>query len=298
MGTRVARIYDKYSGQCGGRYDEAWENCCCALRSFSSGIDQDFKAAFCEMVDVAAARLKPGSALPIRPLILAGDDVCFVTAGSIGLECARIFLERLAWRSNCVDGIPYAACAGVALIHRKYPFHRAYNLAEELCASAKRFGAELSPSGNVSAMDWHIEFGQFKDSLKELRTEDYLTEDGCSLTLRPVAVLLPKEENIRSESPRTYEFFRRLCTGIQQKCRQVARGKIKELRTALKQGELESRFFLQDQELHGLFQGQDIDGISMDTPYLSLNGGTYCLLFDAIEMTDHYKILGEEEADG
>ena len=57
---------------------------------------------------VAGQRGISSAALPIRPLILAGDDVCFVTAGRIALECARVFLERLRARvcllytSRCV----------------------------------------------------------------------------------------------------------------------------------------------------------------------------------------------------
>ena len=45
-----------------------------------------------------------------------------------------------------------------------------YDMAEQLCSSAKRFGAGLDPECGISAIDWHIEFGQLKDSLAEIRT--------------------------------------------------------------------------------------------------------------------------------
>ncbi len=144
------------------------------------------------MAETLARRTEQTKILPLRPIILAGDDACFVTAGSIGLECARIFNKDLTSLTNKADGQPYAACAGVALVHQKYPFHRAYQLAESLCGNAKKYGADLDERRQVSAMDWHIEFGQLKDSLSDLR-QDYQTEDGCRLELRPVSLVLPPD---------------------------------------------------------------------------------------------------------
>lgn len=294
MGTKVAKIYEKYSHP-----GADWEECCKSLKNFSDGIDLDFKNSFREMVDEMIARQSPDATLPVRPLILAGDDVCFVTRGKIGLECARVFLECLARKENVelrkLSGVDaaYAACAGVALVHKKYPFHRAYELAEELCSSAKRFGASLDPAGRISAMDWHIEFGQLRGGLSELRKTDYITEDGDHLTLRPVTVLVPDGVRKAPESPRTYRFFRRLCADVQKECSKIARGKIKELRTALKQGKIESEFFLKNNEIHRLLR---LLGRETENAHGIIDGEEYCLLFDAIELMDHYTAFGEEEA--
>lgn len=99
MGKRVERIYEK----CGD-----WEDCRRTLRRFSEGIQRDFEQAFREMVEtVIAARGCPVDQLPIRPVVLAGDDVCFVTAGNIGMECARVFMEKLSAMENCEQpGMP------------------------------------------------------------------------------------------------------------------------------------------------------------------------------------------------
>lgn len=63
-------------------------------------------------------------------------------------------------------------------------------MAEELCSSAKKFGSSIDETGAISAMDWHIEFGQLKENLGSIR-EEYETEDGNRLELRPVAVIVP-----------------------------------------------------------------------------------------------------------
>ena len=112
MGKRVEGLYETKT--------VSWEECRTSLQRFSAGIQHDFEQAFFETVDEMIAQkedLTP-PILPIRPVILAGDDVCFVTAGSIGLECARIFLEKLTAKTNQEDGRPYAACAGVAMVHQ------------------------------------------------------------------------------------------------------------------------------------------------------------------------------------
>lgn len=308
MGKRVDGIY-RSAG-------DDWTACCEKLRRFSAGIQRDFEAAFQQTVEELIRQGHCGDhVLPIRPVILAGDDVCFVTAGNLGLECARVFLEKLTARSNEEDRLPYAACAGVALVHQKYPFHQAYQLSEELCSSAKQFGAKLNGEGKVSALDWHIEFGQLKENLAQIRA-DYRTEDGGVLSLRPVAVVLPEESG--DPDLRTYDFFRGLCKAMQGEYGKTARGKIKDLRTAFKQGELESRFFLQDKGVHNLLyhgfeaayqggarweqyrrlltQGGGLDKDPFRTIALGESRARHCLFFDAIEMIDHCDFLEEVEA--
>ncbi|MCD7857525.1 MAG: hypothetical protein LUG55_06955 [Clostridiales bacterium] len=219
MGKRVAALYKE-------REAADWGQWCKTLQRFSAGIQKDFEDAFTEMVDTVLEsdlELKQPN-LPVRPVILAGDDVCFVTAGNIGLECARVFLEKLAEKKNPVDWKAYSACAGVAIVHEKYPFHQAYDLAEELCSNAKRFGAELDKNGAVSAMDWHIEFGQLKDSLAELR-KDYETEDGNRLELRPVVVCAPDGVDLTPANVRNYTSFRIMCEAMQREYGKIARGK-------------------------------------------------------------------------
>lgn len=305
MGKRVDRVYR--------RFGQDWESCRAGLQRFSQSIQRDFEQAFLEMADEVTRRFpKLAPTLPVRPVILAGDDVCFVSAGNIGLECARIFLERLSAKTNAGDQENYSACAGVALVHTKFPFHRAYDLAEELCASAKRFGAALDPDGRVSAMDWHIEFGQMKDDLAELR-EDYACEDGSRMELRPVAVIVP--DGCGDPDVRDYAFFKSLCLAVQKKSGNIARSKIKELRQAFKQGRLESEYFLHDKQIGALlYHAFEAEYRSPDqrwdrfkdlihrrediqkSAFREIGGVGRCLYFDAIEMADHFTAFEEVDA--
>lgn len=284
MGKRLNRIYQA---------NQDWESCRKALNQFSTTIQKDFERAFLGMVD-EVIRWKGdtlgSNELPLRPVILAGDDVCFVTTGKIGLECARIFLERLA-SLRASEPQPYAACAGVALVHKKFPFHQAYDLSEALCSSAKQYVAQLDPESRISAMDWHIEFGQLKGGLSEIRA-DYQTEDGGQLELRPVTVVVPKGRcaDRKPAQQRSYSFFHRTCQALKAEKGKTGRGKIKTLRNVFKQGELETEFFMHDQEIGHLVAhtGQEVFQTFEEH---DRNGAEKtvrrCLLFDAIELIDH-----------
>ncbi len=78
--------------------------------------------------------------LPIRPIITGGDDITFVCEGSIGIPLAKLFLEKfhkIGKSMEILNGDVHA-CAGVAIVKRKYPFYRAYELSEQLVHQAKK----------------------------------------------------------------------------------------------------------------------------------------------------------------
>lgn len=316
MGKRVQGIYETC--------EDDWDECRHALQAFSGGIQKDFEQTFLDTAYVLAEVRPEGIAqpdLPLRPVILAGDDVCFVARGELGLECARLFLEHLSQKEN--KGEPYAACAGVALVHTKFPFHMAYDLAEQLCSSAKKFGAEIDAESRISAMDWHIEYGQMKESLRDIR-EDYIAEDGSVMTLRPVTVVAPEDVprqalQAATGGVRTWDFFRTLCGELRAGYKNVPRSKLKELRTAMKQGERETNFTIRDRQVSGMLYhvfnakhgtlAEQMDIYRQDqragdmarqvreekTAFMTIDGAKRCLFFDAIEMIDHCVFFGEEE---
>lgn len=276
MGKRVEKLHQKFKGL-------GWEDYKGKLYEFSRSIDEDFKAAYKEMSEYVAdnirnGRLKEinmvGNKFPVRRIITAGDDICFVAEGRIGLECAAAFLRKLGSRRNEVDGEGYAACAGVAIVHQKYPFYKAYELAEMLCGSAKKYGAALSSDGSgsdVSAIDWHIEFGEIKDTLDEIRS-DYVDADGGSISGRPYIV--------RADRSVSYQEVRGLIQKL-QKDESCARGTIKELRSILKRGQDETRHFIKFHKIDELVKWD-------------LNGN-YKVLFDAIELIDTFIALDDKE---
>lgn len=262
----------------------SWDTYKKKMRNFSSSIDLDFKAAYKEMEKDVLAGIESGALndlelskkyFPVRRIITAGDDICFVSEGRIGVECAVRFIEKLGKKTNAEDKEGYAACAGVAIVHQKYPFYKAYELAESLCSNAKKYAASLSEDGSgkeVSAIDWHIEFGEIKDTLEEVRVA-YKDIDGYELNARPY-LIFSTDEIMESQSRRQYAKFRKMITELQKKEENFARGKLKELRGALKRGQRETDYFLKFNKLEDIVINNDRE-----------------LLFDVIELLDTYVAL-------
>ena len=309
MGKRVEELQKTHG-------NDGWRHYKEIMKKFSESIDKDFKSAYQDMVGYVAKNLEHGylkelkltdNHFPVRKIIAAGDDICFVSEGRIGLECAAVFLKALSDKRNEVDHKKYAACAGVAIVHQKYPFYRAYEAAEHLCSKAKAFGVALDAQEgkDVSAIDWHIEYGKMGNSLDEIRSR-YQTLDGKQMEMRPYIVTAPDPIN-QKEPLRQYSNFKKLIMKLVSEDISYARGKIKELRTALKQGETSARYFLKFHNLEEIILESYYD-IFKDLDYFKAGTGQKIerpvfiqtsdhkfrsYLFDAIELIDTY--LGLED---
>lgn len=319
MGARVRKIYNDSR-------NVKWEDCVAALRSFSAGIDKDFADAFTETAQQIADRLPDwgSNILPVRRVIGAGDDVCFLTAGSLGVEAAALFLQNLSKKANAQDKAPYAACAGVVLVHKKTPFRAAYDLSEALCSSAKRYGAQFDAQGRLCILDWHIELGELPDGLPQIRRR-YRTRDGARLELRPLVVCASAEPKIPPPPEHNYGYFTALLAEFHNNTDALARSKIKLLRTALTQGEVETELAVRSMRLEALQErGVELLYNWKDTLAAKAAGwmrqkpqgarepdrGFFfqeclpsgakvrrCRYFDVIELMDHFTPLREEETE-
>lgn len=144
-----------------------------------------------------------GTHLPIRPLILGGDDVAFVCTARIALEATRFYMEKLLHPTD-PDRMPIYSCAGIAILPEKYPFFRGYELAEQLCAEAKKKSrGKADAEGNTPDscwLDFAILHGEQEPELSEIRAQEYGGMRG-SLHLGPY--LVEQSEN----APEANEFF-------------------------------------------------------------------------------------------
>jgi hypothetical protein len=307
MGKRVEKLRSEYGSK-------GWDEYKNVLNNFSDSIDKDFKAAFNEMSDEIAQNLKSGKLdslnlkegkFPIRKIILAGDDVCFVTVGSLGIEAARIFINKLSQKVNSQDHEKYTACAGVAIVHQKYPFYKAYEISEMLCSSAKKYLASFqdkieNAGGRGNAIDWHIEYGEAMENLGEIR-KMYDTIDGKRLELRPYLISGDKEL-MECEQIRRYDNFKKTSQILKRDTQtgKIPRGKLKELRNALKEGEQSAEYYMKSNLIYDLalidYEGKKIDtdkiasGKGMDRKVFvqTADGKERSLLFDSIEIMDTY----------
>ena len=120
--------------------------------------------------------------LPIRPIVNAGDDITFICHGRLGIYLAEQYIKILA--DPEIGDMSVSSCAGVAIVHTKYPFYKAYELCNELCDSAKadsrskigedanRIQYMISSSGFTGDLDKIIE-DQFTAAGHELKGQSY-----------------------------------------------------------------------------------------------------------------------------
>ena len=113
-------------------------------------------------------KLTPDTVVPIVPVLVGGDDVTVYTDGRYAIPFAEAYirhyeeltekdelLKQLAVVAGAKKAGPLTASAGVAIVGRNFPFHIAYDLAEELVSRGK----ELSKyPGTVpcSTINFHV----------------------------------------------------------------------------------------------------------------------------------------------
>ena len=201
-GNRMGRLldevkngYDYLSGDIAQKNKEYLMN----LKRFSDDIIRAYEESFKAMTKTIEENKKKifdctnikEKILPIIPVIVAGDDITYVTNGKIGIETARIFLEHLSKKQIRLYSDRNArlnACAGVAIARVTNPFSKTYQLAEDLCRNAKVKLLDEYGDKDYSLIDWHIEQGEFIGSIIEIREKYYVSEDKKNLTMRPLYI--------------------------------------------------------------------------------------------------------------
>ncbi len=222
------------------------------------------------------------------PLVFGGDDVTFVCDGRLGLSLAAIFLQE--FNKNKVDGEPLCACAGIAIVKNRYPFARAYKMAEQLCQNAKRVVRELKEQDanvpNALALDWHFAISGAVLSVNEVRQREYTVDDG-KLYLRPLFIDTPQK------TLESWPAFRSVVHAFNEGGWKDKRNKVKELREYLRQGSEATQQF---RTMFDLDELPLIEGVREGR-----TGGWYgktCAYFDAIEAMDLFEDIEADEPVG
>jgi len=125
------------------------------------GKDENIFKAFSENIDIATVNaaqeaysflktkyeLEKLDFIPIRPIILGGDDLTIICRADIAIEFTEKFLEEFEnqtkehlgeiLKKGGLDFERLTACAGISFMKSSFPFYYGYELAEELCKKAK-----------------------------------------------------------------------------------------------------------------------------------------------------------------
>lgn len=142
---------------------------------------------------------------PVRPIVYGGDDMTLVCDGRLALDFAAQLLKAWTDRTATLLGEPAQACAGVALVKSRYPFYRAYQLADDCVKSAKKRLSTDGLSSKASAIEWVMVDGGGVESLSRRREHHGKARDEKSLSAAPylLSTAIPA-----SEAHRDWNWFR------------------------------------------------------------------------------------------
>jgi len=149
------------------------------LQRFSTALEEATKVAFEKAVETTLFTQKvletcEGNIVPIRPLILGGDDLQVIVRGDLAIAFTKAYLSafEIETRTNeqlhefCPNGI--TACAGIAFVKEKFPFHYSAHLAEQLCGWSKD-----KTNREVSAFQFHMVRDSFIEKYKDIIEREY-----------------------------------------------------------------------------------------------------------------------------
>jgi hypothetical protein len=160
--------------------------------------------------------------LPVVPLVLGGDDLTVLCDGEYALKFTHDFLrefENQTEQNEVIREIVNNAfgnrdkekptikhlgiCAGIAIIKPHFPFHQAYELAEQLLKSAKQVKEKIKhmrggQKANLpsSALDFHILYDSAYSELDMIREKLRIERGTTWLYARPYVVT--SEEKLKN----------------------------------------------------------------------------------------------------
>lgn len=208
--------------------------------------------------------------LPIRPIISGGDDVTFVCEGRLGIYLAEKLIKL--FNDYKIGDMSIPSCAGIAIVHTKYPFYRAYQLAEELTAQAKKEAKKLDSSS--CWLNFLSSSSGFSGSLEEVQKQMFDTPNG-SLFYGPYRVDETEDE----------KSFSKLKTMLVKFSDSWPRNKLKELRDILRRDESRQAYFIKEAEASGLFANGEVSSL-----FTSSSGEETAktMYNDLVELTNFY----------
>jgi len=168
-----------------------------AFSDFSKRLEKATTLAASEaFYDVIFNKVSDKEKLPIRPVILGGDDLTIIIRGDLAMDYTNSFLkhfEELTRKEFLGFGYLYGlkdfeialtACAGIAYIKPNYPFHYGIKLAEELTKYSKNIAKNINKEHTPSCISFHKVQSSFIEDYNRI-IEQELTANGIHFNYGP-----------------------------------------------------------------------------------------------------------------
>ncbi len=175
-------------------YFESWQATEQFFRPLRIGMRRAVIKAVNEVFWGKTTDTKGGDKVPLRLLMLGGDDLVLVC----GAPYALPFVVKLAnsVRDLTADMVdqqgPITLGAGVAIVPDSFPFYRGHELAEQLTESAKRLKSALANANqDANVVDWMVTSEAWHGDIAETRRRDGIKDGSLALCRKPYPVLKP-----------------------------------------------------------------------------------------------------------
>jgi hypothetical protein len=171
------------------------------FKKFSVGLDSSTKKAAQAAFNDVKATFNDGM-IPIRPVVLGGDDMTVICRADFAVKYAKKFIEAFENETKANLGNIISAnhvfndkdyltcCAGIAFVKSSYPFYYGYSLAESLCDRAKKDAKSeerLKKNGNLapSCLMFHKVQDSFIESFDDIAKRELTPQPGYSFEFGP-----------------------------------------------------------------------------------------------------------------
>lgn len=175
------------------------------FRAFSRNLNQATIEAAQMAYNVVKAQFNEDEVIPIRPVVLNGDDMTVIIRGCLAIAYADAFIrafeektaeylkddhgENILTKYGVFQGGEnyLTACAGIAFIKSSYPFYYGYQLAEELCGQAKKDTKAIAGEGFLpaSCLMFHKVQDSFITTYEDIVRRELTAVDGISFKAGP-----------------------------------------------------------------------------------------------------------------
>lgn len=172
------------------------------LRLFSHELDTATKEAANIAYNAVSLQFANEEIIPIRPVVLSGDDMTVIIRGSLAIKYVKAFIAAFEEKTRthlgkilkenhvfAEDKDFLTACAGIAFIKSSYPFYYGYQLAEELCGQAKKDTKAIHGANTNHLPPSCLLFHKIQDSYifdyQDIVKRELTAKDGLSFKAGP-----------------------------------------------------------------------------------------------------------------
>lgn len=163
------------------------------FKEFSESLDEATKKAAVKAYDSVKGRFDETKFIPIRPIVLGGDDFTVICRADMALDYVTEFIRQFENETCFVSEYEklefgyLTACAGIAYIKSSFPFYYGYELAEALCSRAKKDAkADLKESELAkSCLMFHKVQDSFTEDWDAIVKRELTPQDNISFEFGP-----------------------------------------------------------------------------------------------------------------